>query len=144
MKIPWLKKKVPDNRDEAGAERVAPPGMLAPLGLLTFSPLPLEEQRNDIFTQAYTWPKAQSDRGKWYNNTFWGNRLPDSGVGIGIPGFNDVSIKLWTTQYSPEQTFRKQWSLTGGVYPYGMSVQQSADLIQQQQAAWQAMAGHGV
>jgi hypothetical protein len=119
-------------------------GSVAPLGYITFSPLPLEEERNDVYTQAGIWPKAQSDRMKWYNNTFWGNRLPDPYVGIGAAGpmYGGVTQKMFWTQSSPEQKFRNQWSLTGGYYPYYMSVQGAAQYLQQQQAAWASSAGH--
>jgi hypothetical protein len=118
---------------------------IAPLSDLTYSPLPLEAGRNDIYTQGYTWPKAQSDWYKWYNNSYWGNRLPDPYVGIGAAGPaypGAVTQKMFWTQHSPEQKFIKEWTLKGGYYPYQMSVQQSADLIAQQQALWAYSAGH--
>ena len=119
--------------------------MHAPLGELDFAPLPLEFGRDDVYAQAYTWPKAQSDRYKWYNNSYWGNRLPPSDVGIGIAGWpGHVPQKMFWTQYSPEQSFAQQWSLNRGMYPYQMSVQQAANYVQQQQAAWKARAGQAV
>jgi len=118
---------------------------LQPLDSLTFSPLPLEAGRNDVYTQAYTWPKAQSDWYKWYNNSYWGNRLPDPYVGIGAagPGYpGSVIQKMFWTQYSPETKFAQQWALNGGPYPYKMSVQQTANYIAAQQALWASSAGH--
>ncbi len=118
---------------------------IAPLDYLTYSPLPLEAGRNDIYTQAYTWPKALSDKYKWYNNTYWGNRLPDPYVGIGAAGphiYGSVSQKMFWTQYSPETKFAQQWALNGGPFVYKMSVQQSADIIAAQQALWANSSGH--
>lgn len=118
---------------------------IAPLGDLTYSALPLEAGRNDIYTQGYTWPKGQSDRFKWYNNAFWGNRLPDPYVGIGAAGPaypGAVTQKMFWTQHSPEQKFIKEWTLKGGYYPYTTSVQQTADYIAAQQALWASSAGH--
>lgn len=119
--------------------------MHAPLGDLNYAPEPLEFGRNDIYAEGYTWPKAQSDRYKWYNNVYWGNRLPPSDIGIGIAGWPGyVPQKLFWTQYSPEQSFAMQWSLNRGNYPYSMSVQQAANYVQQQQAAWRAGAGNAI
>lgn len=118
---------------------------LQPLDVLTYSPLPLEAGRNDVFTQGGMWPKATSDKGKWYNNTFWGNRLPDPYVGIGAagPGYpGSVTQKMFWTQHSPETKFAHEWSLRGGAFPYGMSIQQTADYIASQQALWASSAGH--
>jgi hypothetical protein len=98
------------------------------LGPVSYSALPLELHRNDVYAEGYTYPKAQSDRMKWYNNTFWGNRLPDSGNGIGIPGYGGVTQKTFWTQSSPEQTFFTKWNLTGGPYVYGSSMQQVSNL----------------
>ena len=117
---------------------------IAPLGYFTYSPLPLQAGRNDVYTQAYTWPKGLSDKWKWYNNAYWGNRLPDPYVGIGAAGphyHGGVTQKMFWTQYSPETKFASQWSLKGGPFMYGMSVQQSADIIAQQQALWASSAG---
>lgn len=118
---------------------------IAPLSYMTYSPLPLEAGRNDIWTQGYIWPKGQSDRFKWYNNAYWGNRLPDPYVGIGAAGphvYGSVTQKMFWTQYSPETKFANQWQLNGGPFVYGMSVQQSADIIAQSQALWAASAGN--
>lgn len=115
-----------------------PKGTIAPLGPVTFAPLPLEAGANDIFAEGYQYPKGNSDRYKWYNNTFWGNRLPDSGVGIGIPGYNAVTQKMFWTQYSPEQTAIDNWQLRGGPYQYKMSVGQSANILDRMTAAWRA------
>lgn len=118
---------------------------IAPLDNMTYSPLPLEAGRNDIYTQGYIWPKGLSDKFKWYNNAYWGNRLPDPYVGIGAAGphyFGGVQQKMFATQYSPEQKFINQWTLKGGYYPYQMSIQQTADIIAAQQALWANSAGH--
>jgi hypothetical protein len=136
------KKVVEADYDDAGGYFPPEPDMIVRSGPVTFAPLPLEQSRNDIYAQGYTYPKAQSDRDKNYNNAYWGNRLPDSGVGIGIPGHGGVSQKMWWTQYSPEQSFIKQYSLQGGAFPYGMSMQQAADIMQQQQTAWKVSAGY--
>lgn len=122
------------NRDDDDVPR----GTIAPFGQLTFAPLPLEAGRNDIFAEGYTWPKGKADRYKWYNNTFWGNRLPDSGVGIGVPGYNAVTQKMFWTQHSPEQQAIKSWQLTGGPYPYYTSMQQNANIIQRMTDAWRS------
>lgn len=143
----WRREQeVETSNDDREAESWDPmTDSIAPLGDFTYSPLPLEAGRNDVYTQAYIWPKALSDKYKWYNNAFWGNRLPDPYVGIGAAGPaypGAVTQKMFWTQYSPETKFANQWSLQGGQYPYYMSVQQSADLIAQQQALWANSAGH--
>ena len=145
MKLRFWHNNSTQNRDQDDVFNNDPmQASTAPLGYITFSPLPLEAERNDVYTQAGIWPKAQSDRYKWYNNVFWGNRLPDPYVGIGAAGprFGGVTQKMFWTQSSPEQKFHNQWSLTGGYYPYYMSVQQAAQYLQQQQAAWASSAGH--
>lgn len=113
------------------------------LGYITFSPLPLEAERNDYYSQGYTWPKGQSDHAKWYNNSYWGNRLPPSQLIIGTmyPAHQQVRQKTFWTQYSPEQTIRMKQNLTGGPFAYGMSVQQSSNILQQMSAAWRASTG---
>lgn len=143
----WRKDiEVQDNNDRLEADGWDPLGdSIAPLDIMTYSPLPLEAGRNDIWTQGYIWPKGQSDRYKWYNNAYWGNRLPDPYVGIGAAGPaypGAVTQKMFWTQHSPETKFAQQWALRGGPFVYGMSVQQSADIIAQQQALWANSAGH--
>ena len=137
---------VETTNDKAAPEQWSPMhDSIAPLDNLTYAPLPLESGRNDVFAQGYTWPKAQSDRYKWYNNAFWGNRLPDPYVGIGAGGphiYGSVTQKMFWTQDSPETKFAKQWQLRGGPFAYGMSIQQSADIIAQSQALWAASAGN--
>lgn len=118
---------------------------IAPLDTMTYSPLPLEATRNDVYTQGYIWPKGLSDKYKWYNNAYWGNRLPDPYVGIGAAGphvYGSVTQKMFWTQYSPETKFANQWALNGGPFVYGMSVKQSSDIIAQSQALWAASAGN--
>lgn len=143
----WRRDSEVETADGKGAPEFWDPmtDSIAPLDTMTYSPLPLEAGRNDIFTQGYIWPKGQSDRFKWYNNSYWGNRLPDPYVGIGAAGPaypGAVTQKMFWTQYSPETKFANQWALNGGPFVYGMSVQQSADIIAQQQALWANSAGH--
>lgn len=135
----WLSRNRTEKPEQAIVQEAS-----VPLRGLTFSPLPLETTRNDIYTQGYTYPPAQADRDKYYNNAFWGNAVPPSGHVIGIPGYTVVHQKLWATQYSPEQSPKHTYKLTGGAYPYAMSQQQAADLVAQMAASWQASAGHGV
>ncbi len=144
----WQPSEVENNRNDADTGMPAGDPFqdsTAPLDYFTYQPLPLEAGRNDIYTQAFIWPKAQSDRMKWYNNSFWGNRLPDPYVGIGAAGPHmpgAVTQKMFWTQSSPETRFANQWALRGGYYPYSMSVQQSADYIASQAALWASSAGH--
>lgn len=142
----WRRDEDIETSDRDNPESWDPIGdSIAPLDNMTYSPLPLEAGRNDVWTQGYIWPKGLSDKFKWYNNAFWGNRLPDPYVGIGAAGPaypGAVTQKMFWTQHSPETKFAQQWALQGGQYPYYMSVQQSADLIAQQQALWANSAGH--
>jgi hypothetical protein len=110
-----------------------------------YKPLPQDGIRNnDEYTGNY-FPRADSDFNNHYNNTYWGNRLPDSGVGIGITGYaSAVAQKTFWTQHSPEQRIRIQQNLTGGAFPYGTSIQQNANILANMSAAWAAQAGHGV
>lgn len=110
-----------------------------------FKPLPNQATRNNDEYSGYYFPKSDRDYNNHYNNTYWGNRLPDSGVGIGITGYSSrVAQKTFWTQHSPEQRIRIQQSLTGGLYPYGTSIQQNANILANMSAAWAAQAGHGV
>lgn len=142
----WQRSQEVETSERNGPESWDPLGdSIAPLDNLTYSPLPLQATRNDVYTQGYIWPKGLSDKFKWYNNAFWGNRLPDSYVGIGAAGPaypGAVTQKMFWTQHSPETKFAHQWALKGGPFPYGMSVQQSADYIASQQALWASSAGH--
>ncbi len=126
--------RVNKESEESGVK----PYLTVGVGPVTYAPLPLQASRNDVYAEGYTYPKGNSDRYKWYNNTFWGNRLPDYGNGIGIPGYSAVTQKTFWTQYSPEQKGIQKYQLTGGPYPYGMSVNQSANILQKMSAAWRA------
>jgi hypothetical protein len=141
MLFPWMmgaREKALDTTHSAAAMPGSPH-----LGFLTYAPLPLEAERNDYYGQGYTWPKGNSDRYKWYNNTYWGNRLPPAELIIGTryAPHQQVRQKTFWTQYSPEQSIRLKQNLTGGPFSYGMSVQQSSNILQQMSASWRASTG---
>jgi hypothetical protein len=140
MNWPWKKKQTQEEVAEGyGSGTDGFGGYLPTLTPFFFAPLANQLTRNnDVYSSGYPpYPKAVSDHDKWYNNAYWGNRLPSSEVGT-----FGVSQRLWWKQYSPEQTIHVKQNLTGGAFPYGMSVQQSADILSQQSAAWKVSAGH--
>ncbi len=96
--------------------------------------------RNDFFT-SYNYPPAQSEHGRWYNNVYWGNRIPNSYM-VGIPNVTN-NLRFWPVQTSPAQTYFNQ--LNHGTYGKAtLGVYGSASLLQQMsQAYYRAMTTGG-
>lgn len=100
------------NRDDRGGDGYGmEPHAVPPSYPIQFSQQP--NFRPDYITWHY--PPAQAEHGRWYNNVYFGNAIPNSMLGVSrvIPGVHQLP---WAIQYNREIT---PYQLPNTSYPYG-------------------------
>jgi hypothetical protein len=118
-------------------EKPIPPGEMVQA---TFPILYSEQPAGHADRWSYHYPPAQAEHGRYYNNTYYGNAIPNSMLATSkmIPG---VNILPWVIQYNKELV---PYQLKNTIFPYGtggMSGSQSANFLQQASQLWGSMTG---